>query len=234
MSILRHALRACRKSEGLLGALKWLLKGFFHLCGKLVCLYLDRGFYTVRILRFLIEEKGIPFCMAAPQKGKEDGGGIKGLVAQKGTGVHPYTVHSPQDGQITVQVAVVGRYLKGRWGKHKKEHFAFVIHRFPFKAKFVFEKYRSRFGIESSYRVGEKARPRTTSKSAMLRLLWVGLEFLLYNLWVWLKWACVSLPRRGGRVILDRWFTFFRLLSFLRRAIEVRYQVVEEVVIQPP
>jgi len=227
------ALRACRKSEGLLGALKWLLRRFFNVGGKLICLYLDRGFYSVKILRFLIKKKDIPLCMAAPQKGKEDGNGLKALVAQKGPGVHPYTVSSKEDGRIAVQVAVVGRYLKGRWGKHK-EHFAFVIHRFPFKLKALFEKYRGRFGIETSHRIMEKARPCTTSKSAMLRLLWVGLGFLLHNLWVWLRWACVSLPRRGGRVILDRWFGFFRFLSFLRRAIEARYTVVEEIVIQPP
>lgn len=227
------ALRACRKSEGLLGALKWLLERFFSIGGKLTCLYLDRGFYAVKILRFLIEKKDLPFCMAAPQKGKEDGNGLKGLVAQKGIGVHTYTVSSPEDGDITVQVAVVGRYLKGRWGKHK-ELFAFVINRFPFKLKALFEKYRGRFGIETSHRIMEKARPRTTSKSAMLRLLWVGLGFLLRNLWVWLKWACVSLPRHGGRVILDHWFSFFRLLSFLRRAIEARYRVVEEILIQSP
>jgi putative transposase len=227
------ALRACRKSEGLLGALKWLLERFFSIGGKLICLYLDRGFYAVKILRFLIEKKDLLFCMAAPQKGKEDGNGIKGLVAQKGVGVHSYTVSSKEDGCITVQVAVVGRYLKGRWGKHK-EHFAFVINLFPFKLKALFEKYRGRFGIETTHRIMEKARPRTTSKSATLRLLWVGLGFLLRNLWVWLKWSCVSLPRHGGRVILGRWFSFFRLLSFLRRAIEIRYRLVEEVLIQPP
>jgi putative transposase len=122
------AIRACRKSEGLLGALKWLLGRFFGLLrGRLICLYLDRGFYSVKIIRFLIEEKDLPFCMAAPKKGNEDGDGIKGLVAKKGSGLHPYTVHSPKDGQISVQIAVVGRYLKGRWGKHKKELFAFVI-----------------------------------------------------------------------------------------------------------
>lgn len=49
------------------------------------------------------------------------------------------------------------------------------------------------------------------------------------NLWVFLKWACVWLPRRGGRVIKHRWFTFLRMLSFLRQAIERVYRLVEEV-----
>ena len=221
------ALRACRNSEGTLGALKWLLKRFCELNGQLRCLYLDRGFYSVNILRFLIEEQDLPFCMAAPQKGKIDGNGIKGLISKKGVGFHPYTVSSQEDGQVDVQVAVVGRYLKGRWGKHKKQHYSFVIHRFPFKLSALFDKYRSRFGIESSYRIMELALPKTTSKSAMLRLFGVALSCLPHNLWVWFKWSCVSLPRRGGRVILERWFTFLRLLSFLRRAIEVKYRVVD-------
>ena len=88
---------------------------------------------------------------------------------------------------------------------------------------------RRRFGIESSYRINEKARARTTAKSAALRLLWMGLAVLLQNLWVWLLWACVSLPRRGGRVILRRRFTFYRMLAFVRHAMERVYQVVEEV-----
>ena len=228
------ALRACRKSEGALGALKWLLERFSELEGQLRCLYLDRGFYSVNILRFLIEEQDLPFAMAAPQKGKTDGNGLKALVAEKGVGIHPYSVCSQENGQIDVQVAVVGRYLKGRWGKHKKELYSFIIHRFPFKLSALFDKYRGRFGIESSYRIMEKALPKTTSQSAMLRLLWVALSFLLHNLWVWFKWSCVSLPRRGGRVIIERWFTFLRLLSFLRRAIEIKFRVVDQVVFFPP
>ena len=109
-----------------------------------------------------------------------------------------------------------------------------MIHRFPFRLSLLFEKYRRRFGIESSYQIEERARARTTARNALLRLLWVEVSLLLQNLWIWLQWAYVSLPRQGGREILQRQFTFLRMLLFLRRAIEAHYRVVEEVIIMLP
>jgi putative transposase len=220
------AVRACRKKEGLPGALQGLLQRFAALGGQMGCLYLDRGFYSVAVLRYRMEEADVPFCLAAPLKGQKNG---LGALVRRGAGQYAYTVRSQKHGSLGVQVAVAGRYWKGRWKKHGRGGYAFVVHRFPFALSGVFEKYRRRFGIESSYRVNEKARARTTAKGAALRLLLFGLAALLQNLWVLLKWACVSLPRRGGRVIKHRWFTFLRMLSFLRHAIERVYQVVEEV-----
>lgn len=123
------ALVAVRRSEGLVGALRRLQR-FADLGGRIRCLYLDRQFYSVKVLRFLIEERDIPPAMAARKTGKT--GGIKGLIAQKGPRQHPYTVRSQRDGKIAVQVAVVGKYLNGRWGKHGRECYAYIVHRFPF------------------------------------------------------------------------------------------------------
>jgi putative transposase len=220
------AVRAGRKKEGLQGALQGLLQRFEAPVGQMCCLYLDRGFYSVEVLGYLREEADVPFCLAAPLKGEKTG-----LAARerRGAGQYADTVRSPKHGSIGVQVGVVGRYFKGRWKKHGRVRYAFGVHRFPFALSGVFEKYRRRFGIESSYRVNEKARARTTAQGAALRLLLFGLAARLQNLWVLLKWACVSLPRRGGRVIKHRWFTFLRMLSFLRHAMEKVYQVVEEV-----
>jgi putative transposase len=124
---------------------------------------------------------------------------------------------------------VGGKYLNGRWKKHGRKRYAFVVHRCPFALGGLFAQYRRRFGMESRCRINEKARARTTAKRAALRLLLRGLAVLLQDLWVFLKWAYISLPRRGGREIKHRWFTFLRMLSFLRHAIERVYQVVEEV-----
>lgn len=195
--------------------------------GKCRCLYLDSGFYSVEVLRYLIKEANIPFCMAVPLKGKKSR--LAWLVQRKGK--YSYTVGSRKHGSITFQVAVVGRYFKGRWKKHGKVHYVFVVDRFPFALEGLFERYRRRFLIESSYRIQEKAGAITTAKSCGLRFLLFGLAVLLQNLWVFLKWAFVSLPRRGGREIKDRWFTFLRMLSFLRYAIERVYRIVEEVMV---
>jgi putative transposase len=220
------AVRAGRKSEGLVGALKWLVQRFSGVGGQRRCLSLDRGFDRVEVLRYLQEEADVPFCLAAPLKGEKEG--LAALVRRQGPGQYADTVRSRKHGSIGAQVAVVGRSWKGRWKKQGRVRYAFVVHRFPFALRGLFEKYRRRFGIESSYRIHEKARARTTAQSAAWRLLLMGLAVLLQNLWVFWKWASVSLPRRG-RVIKHRWFTFLRMLSFVRHALERVYQVVEEV-----
>lgn len=222
------ALRAVRRSEGLVGVLKRLLDHVATLGIPICCLYLDRGFYTVEVLRFLLHHD-LPFAMAAPKKGKQ--GRIKGLVEQQGPGLHPYLVRSPRAGEGAVEVAVVGRYLQGRWGKHGRERYAFVVHRFPFALRTLFAKYRRRFGIETSHRVLNQGRARTASRSAAFRLLLVGLALLLANLWVYLKWAVVSLPCRGGRLVLQTWFSFQRFLFFLAAAVARSYGIVEAIII---
>lgn len=164
--------------------------------------------------------------MAAPKKGKQ--GGINGLIACHGPGVWSHTVCSPRDGAVTVQVAVVGKYLNGRRDKHGRARYAFVIHRFPFAPSALWGKYRGRFGIESAHRVWESARARTASRRAGLRLLLLGIAIVLHNLWVWLKWTALSWPRRGpgGRAVWHPGLRFRRLLWFLTRAIETRLGAV--------
>jgi len=219
------ALVAVRTGESLVEVLKRLWSYWRKLGLKLCCLYLDREFYSVAVLRWL-QEQDLPYAMAAPKKGKQ--GGINGLIARKGPGVWPYTVRSSKDAAVTVQVAVVGKYLNGRRGKHGHRCYAFVIHRFPFALSALWSKYRTRFGIESSHRVWEQARARTASRRAGLRLLLLGIAVLLHNLWVWLKWTLLSWPRPGpgGRTVWHQGLPFRQLLLFLARAIETRLGAV--------
>lgn len=224
------AMTVVRKSDSKVAVLRRLLDRLLALGGQIRCLYLDREFYTVEVLRFLIEERNLPFCMAAPKKGKE--GGINGLVRQ-GPGVYPHTVASTKAGKIEVTVIVVGRYFKGRWKKHGRQRYAFVIHRYPFALQGLFEKYRSRFGIETSHRIWEQARARTASQKAAIRCLLVGTAILLQNLWILVLWSSVSLPSQGGRRVLRRLLSFHRFLLFNAIAIQRIYHLVEEVRFDP-
>ncbi len=81
------ALTVVRRGDGMVGVLRRLLARFFRLGGRLCCLYLDRQFYTVEVLRFLIEEQDPPFAMAAQKRGQA--GGIKGLIAREGSRAVP-------------------------------------------------------------------------------------------------------------------------------------------------
>ncbi len=81
---------------------------------------------------------------------------------------------------------MVGRYHKGRRGKHGRKRQAFVVHRWPFAPTAVLDKYRYHSGIESSHRCWEQARARTASPRVALRGVLVGVV-VLYNLWVGFK-----------------------------------------------
>lgn len=220
-----------RSSKGELGALKILLARFFYLGGKIKCLYLDRGFFNVEVINYLQYDANIPFCMAAIKTGKEDGNGILALIQKKGVGLHKHTLKSPKYGEVEVEIQVVGRYFRGRWKKHGKERYVFVLHDFPYPSETAFQRYRKRFGIESSHRIFNIAKASTTSLCFTIRLLLVYLAIVLYNLWVYLKWSCVSIPRQGGRLILHRSFNFRRMLSFLEETLEDVYGIVKEVII---
>lgn len=86
----------------------------------------------------------------------------------------------------------------------------------PTSYQWVDETYRSRFGIESSYRQMHQARIRTCTRDPLLRLLLVGVALILRNVWVWLHWEVLAHPHRGGRRVDLAQLPFRALLSWLR------------------
>jgi putative transposase len=65
-----------------------------------------------------------------------------------------------------------------------------------------------------------EARIRTTTRRPDVRLLYVGIALVLRNLWVWLHYAILSMPRRGGRVILLERLKWETLLLWLLHVVE--------------
>jgi len=78
--------------------------------------------------------------------------------------------------------------------------------------------YRKRFGIESSYKLMNQARARTSTKKPVLRLLYVGLGLLLVNIWIYIHWTRLSIPRRGSRQ--PKTWTFKTMLRQITRKTE--------------
>jgi IS4 transposase len=78
----------------------------------------------------------------------------------------------------------------------------------------VFELYRQRFGIETSYRQMNQVRARTTPRNPTLRLVLVGLAFSLVNLYVTLRDQLGS-AARNTVVTVSPWFSL--LLTFIAR-----------------
>jgi hypothetical protein len=61
--------------------------------------------------------------------------------------------------------------------------------------------YNDRSRIEKSYEKFREARALTTTPSTTIRLFYVGVGFLLEQLWIVLQWAVFARPRRGGRAL---------------------------------
>ncbi len=89
--------------------------------------------------------------------------------------------------------------------------------------------YRDRFGIETSYRIKNQCRIRTTTKQPGVRLLFMGLAFVLVNLWVWLLWTKLSHSCRGGRRVYQERFRLRTMLEFLRHAVERHFPLIQAV-----
>jgi putative transposase len=105
----------------------------------------------------------------------------------------------------------------------------FVIYRVKVATPQLPRHYRARFGIETSYRMKNACRIRTTTRHPVVRLLFVALAFILVNLWVWLLWTRLSLARRGGRCVYQEYFRLKTMLEFLRHAIERRFPLIRVV-----
>jgi len=209
-------------------------------CGvKVRCLLLDRGFYSVNVIRYL-QAARCPFVMPVIRRGRKpsDPQGASGtwtFTTWKRSGWARHTLKdNQQKRQATVAIAVCrhrlpertrsGRRLRGRrcriwlyalWGLKASS------------VAWVRDLYRRRFGIESSYRQLHQARIRTSSRSPLLRLLFVGVALVLRNVWVWLHWEVLAKKRRGKRRLdLDQ-LPLRAMMHWLQAVVEAIFGVNE-------
>jgi Transposase DDE domain len=216
-------IHAVHRQETLVATVTYLLAMLSVLRIRVKRLYLDRGFYNVPVIRWL-KALNIPFLMPAIIRGKT-GGTRQLLVGRKSYATH-YTLHSPTYGSVRCQMRIVCTYHKGFKGKHGIQYTLYVVHRVTVALGQLHQHYKDRFGIETSYRVKNQCRIRTTSKNPVTRLLFVALAFILVNLWVYLLWFFVSQTRRGGRVVYRELFSLKTMLEFLSQAVERHFPVI--------
>jgi putative transposase len=228
--VIRHhqrvtlALTYVHKGEALSTILTRLLDRLKALGIEPKRLYLDREFFNVEMLR-LLKVKPFTTILPVPVRGKR----LRSLFKGRQSYATSYEVRSPKHGDEEVNIHVVCRYAKGRRGKHRLEHLPYaVIGQFDRPVSATRQEHRARFGIESSYRLGNVLRPRTSSRDPKLRLLLMGLSAILVNLWVYLKWTAAGVPRpgRGGRTVHEKLLRLSRLRTFLTIAVQAIYDVV--------
>ena len=124
----------------------------------------------------------------------------------------------------TVSICVKCRNYRGQWKRRGRQALIYASWGYrPTSPDSVFATYRLRFGIETSYRQMHEGRIRTTTRRPAVRLLYVGIALVLRNLWVWLHYTILSMPRRGGRVILLERLRWETLLLWLLHVAEERF-----------
>ena len=169
-------------------------------CIKPKLFLLDRGFNNAGVVRYLRAARQ-PFIMPQAVHGKKPRNGPpKGLRAIRESHRTGWTRYSwkPNDGsrRVRVDLCVLRRERSDRRGHRAFLYACWGVRRRPTE---VYDVYRLRFGVETSYRQMNQVRIRTCSRNPTLRLLFVAVALLLRNLWAWLHWTTLAEPRRGGR-----------------------------------
>ncbi|MCP4156605.1 MAG: transposase [bacterium] len=217
------ALVSVRPDDTYVAVITRLLDKIASLNIKIKCLYADKGFFNVPVIRQL-KALDIPFVIPVVIRGEK--GGARQLVRDKRTRKTTYTMESAEYGSVTFDVWIVCVYSKGEYGKHGTAAFAYAVNNIGIRLREIFKDYRKRFGIETSHRLKNLCRIRTAVKNPALRLLFVGLSFTIVNLWVYILWEYVSYPRKGGRLIRRVLFPLKQMLIFLREAVGRKYKTV--------
>jgi len=176
-------------------------------------LYLDRGFCSGPVIAYLQKEQQ-PAILACTIRGKD--GGTRQLCQGRKSYRTTYTF---TDGTL-VDMAVVATLVPN---KHKKRHRKwqlFVVLGLDWQPQKIYQRYRCRFGIESSYRILRRVRIKTTSRNPAFRFFVLGFALLMVNLWAYLRWFVARVPGRGPHRVDPVRFQFQTFVSLLRRAIE--------------
>lgn len=225
------ALRFVEYGEEMADIVRWLINRLKALKFRIRRVFLDKGFCSKPVFKVLSQHK-LSYMTPIPVRGKS--GGVRSLFHGKSRKT-TYTFNSPKHGKYTVQAVVVKRYSKGRYGRHKSKWFAYAVAGLPagILPAQVFELYRQRFGIESSYRQMNQVRARTSTRNPVIRLLLVGLAFVLFNLYITFRQNLSSALKHPLHLPKRFWLSLRRLALLLGHAIERLWNITEVLQYQP-
>lgn len=190
---------------------------------KIKVLCLDRGFYSIDVFEFL-QNNNVPHIVPVIKRGEQMKQILKGNKARR----EQYVMKNSKK-NILLDIVIDVKYLKGKRGKKGLENLGFVVFGVKWSPRKVSTVYRRRFAIESSYRMRNIVKPKTSSKNANIRYFYTLISFLLKNIWLYLQKKHFTIVKRGPQVIDEDKFRFemFILLieDWLRRKLRVRLMV---------
>ncbi|WP_321429855.1 ISH3 family transposase [uncultured Methanolobus sp.] len=191
---------------------------------KIKVLCLDRGFYSVDVFRFLQDEK-IPHITPVVKRGNK----IKLLLIGRSARSAKYVMKNPQKEEVSLDIVIDVKYLKGKRNKTGCENLGFVVYGLKWKPRKISSVYRRRFAIESSYRMRNIVKPKTSTRDVTLRYFFALVSFLIRNTWLFIQKKHFTIVKQGPQIIDEDKFRFDRFILFvgewLRRKMKIQLVV---------
>lgn len=189
---------------------------------KVLCL--DREFYSVDVFEFL-QHNEIPHITPVVRRGKE----IKQLLDGRKAKSAEYVMKNAQKKEVHLDIVIDVKYLKGKRAKYGCENLGFVVYGVKWPPRKVSNVYRRRFAIESSYRMRNIVKPRTSTRDVTFRYFFTLISFLLRNEWLYLQKKHFTIVKPGPLTIDEDKFRFARFILFveewLRRKLRIQLVV---------
>lgn len=206
-----------RRNESMVKVLDRLLTRIEQNGLKIRRLLVDRAFSCFTVIEHL-QARRIPFVMPTVMRGRKPKPDkpLQGLrkIARQKTGWYRHALIS-KGRSLNISICVsVRSYKHRRTGKRHQQKVMFACWHVRGSSREIRELYRTRFGIETSYRQWRQARIVTCARDPLLRLLFVVIGLMLRNLWLWLH--ATLLAPDGPSATSDEFAAQLELLRFRR------------------
>lgn len=212
------------KSKTTVYYLNYFLDTINNLNLKIKVLCLDRGFYSVDVFKFL-QNKEIPHITPVVKRGNK----IKLLLIGRSARSTEYVMKNPQKKEVRLDIVIDVKYLKGKRNKTGCEDLGFVVYGLEWKPRKISNVYRRRFAIESTYRMRNIVKPKTSTRDVTLRYFFALISFLLRNTWLYIQKKHFTIVKQGPQTIDEDKFRFDRFILFvgewLRRKLRIQLVV---------
>jgi hypothetical protein len=196
---------------------------------RLSCLLLDKGFDGIAVMEYLTRQ-GQPALIACTIRGTT--GGTRALCQGHKSYCTTHTFKGTQGIKFTAALIVCRVFTTARRTgrlQRRAEWLLFIQIGLALSPRYARQLYRSRFGIETSYRCEGQVRGWTTAKNPAYRFMLLALAFVLLNVWIHLRWLFTQVPQRGRRWLDTSRFQLGRFVKFLQRALEAWYGCIRAI-----
>jgi hypothetical protein len=219
------ALTWIRRHESMVTVMRRLLAQLAERGVKIRLLLLDRAFFNTPVMA-LLQGKDIPFLMPVVISGRRpkrtnSRGAKKGLrwLKRQNAGWYRHTMGNRQ-ASVAFAVCIAYRsYYRQRTRTYGNQKLLFAAWRVRGTPTEIRERYRQRFGIESSFRQLRQARIYTCTRNPHLRLVFIAIALLLRNLWVWIHATLLANRQRQTLKLQLELLRFKQLLDWVAQAV---------------